>query len=289
MKGAYYVLVMPDEWGAFMTFSKTVAWQDLGIDKEGSTHVCSRVLAMGSSSAVALFQHIHRKTGLSRGIAAHRELRRDARTLFEFQDLNCSWCQYFLDDADCPKLCPAEEVANHLGLPSEMQLLQRKAAQEAGLSYSDEKAVEGELIVERMGALVEGQVGRVSVPENVLANVIIFAFWVLSCSWIFWRTWLMLLGRLSRIFEFRRPLSSTLIRVWKFLGTEGGRPPNREVRAEILVALSSLHLAFTDFRAKKSCREEVHAFLQDLVKKVPQLCQRMQASNLMDQVWNTAK
>ena len=96
MKGAYYVLVMPDEWGAFLTFSKTVAWRDLGINKEGSTHVCGRVLARGSSSAVALFQHIHRRTGLSRGIGAHRELRRDARTPFEFQDLKASWASTFL-------------------------------------------------------------------------------------------------------------------------------------------------------------------------------------------------
>lgn len=147
-------------------------------------------------------------------------------------------------------------MEDQLGVPSDRQLLQRQAAREAGLSYSDEKAVEGELIVERMGALVDGEVGRVSVPDKVLSNIVNFAFWVLSCSWIFWRTWLMLLGRRSRVFKFRRPLSSTLNRVWKFLGTEGGRPPNREVRAEILLALSCLHLAFTDFRADIS-REAV--------------------------------
>ena len=31
MKGAYYVLVMPDEWGVFLTFSKQVSWAALGV------------------------------------------------------------------------------------------------------------------------------------------------------------------------------------------------------------------------------------------------------------------
>ena len=53
MKGA---LVLPDEWGAFLTFSKQVSWKDLGVDAEGKTFVCSSVLAMGSSSAVALLR-----------------------------------------------------------------------------------------------------------------------------------------------------------------------------------------------------------------------------------------
>ena len=39
---------------------------------------------MGSSSAVALFQHIHRRTGLSRGLKACQELRRNAQTLPQF-------------------------------------------------------------------------------------------------------------------------------------------------------------------------------------------------------------
>ena len=30
MKGAYYVQVVPDEWGSSMTFSKKVSWSDLG-------------------------------------------------------------------------------------------------------------------------------------------------------------------------------------------------------------------------------------------------------------------
>ena len=78
MKGAYYVLVMPDEWGAFMTFRMPVLWKSLGINKPGETYVCSRVLAMGSSSAVALFQHVHRRSGISRGLAP-----RQIRIIFE--------------------------------------------------------------------------------------------------------------------------------------------------------------------------------------------------------------
>ena len=142
MKGAYYVLVVPDEWGSFMTFSKQVPWTALGEDRPGSTYVCSRVLAMGSSSAVALFQHIHRRTGLSHGLRAESELRRNAKTPFEYKDFNASWCQYFLDDADCPLICPEEKVLEHVGKSSAMQTSQRLAAEASGLTYSEEKAVE---------------------------------------------------------------------------------------------------------------------------------------------------
>ena len=86
MKGAYYVLVMPDEWGAFLTFGKPVKWKDLGVDAEGETYLCSRVLAMGSSSAVALFQHVHRRSGISRGLCPSMELTRDKKLPMKFED-----------------------------------------------------------------------------------------------------------------------------------------------------------------------------------------------------------
>ena len=49
-----------------------------------------------------------------------------------------------------------------------------------GLTNSYEKAVEGEMQVERMGAWVDGFVGRVSAPEKVLMATLMFAFWILS-------------------------------------------------------------------------------------------------------------
>ena len=39
MKGAYYVLVVPDEWVAFLIFSKPVDWKDLGVERDGKTFV----------------------------------------------------------------------------------------------------------------------------------------------------------------------------------------------------------------------------------------------------------
>ena len=60
--------------------------------------------------------------------------------------------------------------------------MQRWAAEASGLTYFEEEAVEGEPIVERMGARVDGIVGRESVPEWVIANLIILAFWVLGSA-----------------------------------------------------------------------------------------------------------
>ena len=208
MKGAYYVLVVPDEWGAFLTFSKTVSFAALGLNGDGKTHVCSRVLAMGSASAVPLFQHIHRRTGLSEGLSPAMELRRDRRLPMKFEDRSGSWTQFFLDDADSPCLVTSERLAESLGVPSKLQKAQRRAAESKGLSYSADEAVEGELQVERMGAWVDGFEGRISAPEKVLLSTLMFGFWVLSLQWILWRTWLMLLGQINRVFKFRRPLFS---------------------------------------------------------------------------------
>ena len=121
MKGAYYVLVLPDEWGQFLTFGKTVRWKDLGVDRPGETYVCSRVHAMGSSSAVALFQHVHRRTGIDRGLSPSMELRRDKKLPMKFQDKEAQWTQFFLDDADSPQLVPSSRVSETVGTPSPLR------------------------------------------------------------------------------------------------------------------------------------------------------------------------
>ena len=243
MKGAYYVLVMPDEWGQFLTFGKPVLWRDLGVGADREAYLCSRVLAMGSSSAVALFQHVHRRSGICRGLSPSMELRRDRKLPMNFEDRKAGCTQFFLDDADSPLLVPAEALAGTVGKTSRLQLQQRASAEAVGLAYSKDKAFEGEVKVERMGAHVDGIVGRISVPEKTLMSTYVFAIWVRGRWWIHWRTSLMLLGRTNRILDFRSPLFSCLSAVWHFVGLSGCRHPTPEIRCEILTCLCRLQLA----------------------------------------------
>ena len=64
---------------------------------------------------------------------------------------------------------------------------------------------------------MDGFEGRFSAPDKALLSTLMFGFWVLSLQWTFWRTGFMLLGRINRVFEFRRPLFSCLNAVWSFV------------------------------------------------------------------------
>ena len=64
---------------------------------------------------------------------------------------------------------------------------------------------------------MDGFEGRFSAPDKALLATLMFGFWVLSLQWTFWRTGLMLLGRIKRAFEFRRPLSCCLNAVRSFV------------------------------------------------------------------------
>ena len=230
-------------------FSKPVPWKALRVNAPGETFLCSRVLAMGSSSAVALLQHVHRRSGISRGLAPSLELISDKKLPMRFKDKQAEWTQFFLDDTDSQVLVSGENLANSLGKSSKLQLQQRRSAEAVGLTYSKEKAIEGEAVVERKGALVDGLVGRVSVPDKTFLSTYVFAFRVLGLWWIHWQTWLMLLGRINRILEFRSPLSSCLNSVWHFVGLNGGRHPTLEVHCELLACLCGLQSAATDMRS----------------------------------------
>ena len=109
------------------------------------------------------------------------ELRRDKKLSMKFEDKKAKWTQYFLDDADSPMLVPAQLVSEASGKCSALQRRQRASAADAGLGYSADKAIEGQLVVERMGACVDGVVGRISVPEKTL-TAYVFAIWVWACG-----------------------------------------------------------------------------------------------------------
>ena len=83
--------------------------------------------------------------------------------------------QVFLDDFNAPRMCPEAELEEELGKPAALQLMQHEAAAGVGATYSETKRVCGQLVVERLGALVDGVVGRLSAPEAAIISAGYFA------------------------------------------------------------------------------------------------------------------
>ena len=162
----------------------------------------------------------------------------------------CNWVQYFLDDFDAPEILQEEKARRLAYSMSPTQLAQRRAYSRSGVMISEEKASVRVPRVERMGALVDGEWGRVGVPIDKIVLAICFTLWLLGKGLVKVRTLLMVLGRLVCIFEFRRPLLGVLNAVWT---CGGGSTDKLEVLtnymiSELLVSCCLSPLAFSDLR-----------------------------------------
>ena len=138
---------------------------------------------MGWVNAVSLFQHAQRRLALlpppfGAGLPADAEWRRDGPLPIDVKSARQKWWQNFLDDFDSPKIMPLEECADKIGKPSEMQLYKRQANMQHGILTSQEKAIEGSPLVTRMGASVDGVVGRVSNTFEKIFELIGFGLWL---------------------------------------------------------------------------------------------------------------
>ena len=247
-KGAFYAWQLPSGWGKYMTFHWPVPCELLGLAGTGKTHVCAAVIPMGWVNAVPLFQHLHRQLGLNPACGADLppdfEWRRDRPWPLQAQ----SWYQYYLDDFDAVEIFEPE-TAPPEGSPADFQLQQRRAYSLAGVQIATDKTVQRATKVERMGGSVDGVVGRVGVTASKMLEILAFARYVLGRQRLGSGVWLMLLGRLVRIFEFRRPLLGVLNRVWEHGSLQRLVWLRQKDADEVLIALSLLPLAFSDLRA----------------------------------------
>jgi hypothetical protein len=208
-KGAFFVWSLPEAWLPFMTICKPVPGHRVGRPDLPMAYLSLCVIPMGWILAVTLFQHLHRRLGfeappMGAGFAPGFEWRKDAPLPLPSLFDNSAWIQYYLDDFDAPQTMLLEEAVGRRGKPSELQLRQRALYKQHGVEWADSKAHLQETKVERMGALVDGEWGRVSSPLLKLLEVGHFAMWILSLHWVVVIVALMCLGRLVRAFEFRR-------------------------------------------------------------------------------------
>ena len=150
-----------------------------------SAHLSVAVIPMGWISAVSLFQHLHRRLGISRaplgaGFPEEMELRRDRPLPQRYLDKQHSWIQYYLDDFDCPRtVSPIDFPGEHEKL-SELQKRQRLSYEQNGVAFAEEKAVVSQTHVVRTGAEIDGSLGFVGAPEDVVFVSCLFILWLLQ-------------------------------------------------------------------------------------------------------------
>ena len=252
-KGAFYVFTLPDCWLPFMAFQWPVQGSVLGHPEWGLTYVACSVIPMGWCSAVSLFQHIHRRLGMSSfplgaGHNEEEEWRRDRKTPITLLK-KTKWVQFYLDDFDCPEIVDSGELPKIEGTIPPTQLKQRAAYVRHGIQWSSTKAVHRQTLVERMGAEVDGSKGSIRVPPDKAFTAAIMILYLLSCPYVHLRCLQGALGRLMRVFEFRRPLFGTLNNIWTFGRKKAVQSLSSTQKVELLVATSLLPLAVTDLRA----------------------------------------
>ena len=253
-RGAFYAWHLPPSWRRLMTFRWQIPGKLAGLEREW-TYVSACVIPMGWLNAVSLFQHLHRQLGLlsppeGAGHEEWLEWRRDRpMPIPSNAGKHFSFFQYYLDDFEAPEIVPSEGWEDLVGKMNPHHLRQRAAYKHWGVEIAEEKAHVREPRVTRMGAEVDGQAGFVAVPLAKKIEVAWFALWYLHQRLPPVKVRLMVLGRLVRCFEFRRPLLNLLQTVWpKDLKTRV--PLTERGRAEILESLALLPLAGTDLRAE---------------------------------------
>ena len=256
-KGAFYAWKLPKAWRKLMAFKMPVPGRLVGRPDIPYIHVASAVIPMGWVNAVSLFQHLHRRAGLAAepvgaGLDPSNEWRRDKPIPRGAVDAGGMWFQYYLDDFDCP-----EKVAKHtwktmVNTMSPTQAKQRLSYDRIGIGISEKKAHVREPCVVRMGAEVDGVAGLLSAPRLKILETGWLLVWALGRPVLSARMKMVLLGRLTRCFEFRRPLMCLLNKCWpKSMWCRATPLPSGHA-FELITAGALLCLAVMDLRTPVS-------------------------------------
>ena len=185
--------------------------------------VSAAVIPMGWVNAVGLFQHLHRRMGFCNppqgaNHPVEAEWRRDCPVpqgaVNPKEGPSEGWVQYYLDDFDCPAFVEKSIWEHFCGVMSTKHSKQRQAYQHVGVGISEDKAHIREPRVIRAGAQVDGVLGCFGPPREKTLETGWLAIWFLGQKKRGVKPPLMLLGRLVKCFEFRRPFMSLLDTCW---------------------------------------------------------------------------
>ena len=256
-KGAFYAWRLPEEWKSLMTFR----WPAPGwaVDRPDlkEVWVASKVIPMGWVNSVSLFQHLRRRIGLEKpplgaGLGKATEMRRDRPIPLSATQETGGWVSYYLDDFDVPEIVPRGMWKSMQGTYSPDHLAQRAAYERSGVRISLDKSHVREPTVERMGAQIDGWLGLLGTPLQKKLECAYFFLWSLRDDVVHHKVILMILGRLVRCFEFRRPLMSVLNKVWPKDRKRVARPFSEKQLHELVYAMCLLPIAICNLRTPVS-------------------------------------
>lgn len=255
-RGAFYAWSLPKEWRPFMAFKWPVPGVALGMPNEPEVWLASGVIPMGWINSVSLFQHLHRRLGFQSppagaGLEKEREMRRDRPVPASASRVEGGFVSFYLDDFDTPEIVPLELSKQMQGTMSAAHKAQRAAYARAGVQIAETKAHLRQPKVERMGAEIDGVAGIIGTPCQKKLEVGFFLLWALKRKTVKEKVMLMLLGRLVRAFEFRRPLMSLLNTCWPKRG-QWVVAWKRKPLHEMICAVSMLPMAVADLRVPVS-------------------------------------
>ena len=256
-RGAFYAWSLPAAWRGLMTFKWPVPGRIVGRPDVDMIYVASGVIPMGWLNAVSLFQHLHRRAGLmsqpsGAGLVPSQEWRRDRPVPAGAVEGGGCWFQFYLDDFDCPEKVDMASWKTLANTMSQTHAQQRGAYKRIGIGISAEKAHVREPRVVRMGAEVDGLLGILSAPVAKMLEVGWLCVWLMSQGPVCPRVLMMVLGRLVRVFEFRRPLTGLLNDVWpKAIWGQKKSLRHAGIR-ELIRSVCLLGLAHVDLRTPVS-------------------------------------
>ena len=250
-KGAFYAWCLPPQWRKLMAFKWPVEGKFVGMPEKKEVWLASKVIPMGWINSVSLFQHLHRRIGLQTeplgaGLEGCTEMRRDRPVPTSATKCEGGWVSFYLDDFDCPEIVPREMVSQLKGTISLKHSKQRAAYDKFGVQISKDKAHVREVRVERMGAEIDGQGGWLGVPITKKLECGYFVMWALQRKLCRQKVLMMILGRLTRAFEFRRPLMSILNRAWPKHKAVVCRPLSQRTILELIAAIGVLPMAVSN-------------------------------------------
>ncbi len=259
LTAAFYLFRLPRCWRRFMGINKKIRWTALGQDRPGSTFLSISVVPMGWASAVGIIQHVHRRlmTHALYGPAVFR-FDEEVNRQKELPQKSRLWSLY-IDDSTILDILKKgfdelkRQNEDQAGTPSKVQLKARERYQEWDIPYSKRKSIEQELEAKRLGALFDGQAGRLGCATQRGLDVLGLGWHIVAKKRVAKKMMQAFLGKDCHIMQWRRPLMAIYDEAWQSVIPEKHQLTlTRGCCSEILVALGCRPLMYSSWRAKLS-------------------------------------
>ncbi|CAK0847855.1 unnamed protein product [Prorocentrum cordatum] len=201
-RGAFFARRAPAARHPYMAVGRPLPGALFG-RPERVAHLASAAIAMGWMLAAPAYQHIHRRlrrlpSPAGAGLPIELEWRKgDSRPIVQAcsgQDAG-QW-QVLIDNFAALEIVEEKRARQLLGTESDLQRRARDSYRRAGVAHSSEKAHLRQLRVERRGADVDGESGRLAGPRDKLPTTAALCLATPAEDLVPWRLCVTVLGKM---------------------------------------------------------------------------------------------